>query len=108
MGEKANAEEPACSLTDHEFRERRATARESLLAHLVEIKKLESGLRLRFTDTDTIRSTVETFVNLERQCCSFLTLTITPHHEALEVSIEGPAEAKATLEMLAESLSSAR
>ena len=106
MAEHTNAAEIACSLTDEEFRERRAMARESLLPHLVETKKLESGLKLTFPETDTLRSSVETFVSLERQCCGFLTFTITPPDKGLTLTIEGPPEAQATLEMLAAAVAS--
>jgi len=89
-----------CSLTDEEFQERRALARESLLPHITETRKLESGLELTFPETDTLRASAEAFVALERQCCGFLTFTITPPDQGLALTIEGPPEAQATLEML--------
>jgi len=95
-----------CSLTDAEFEERRALARNSLLPHIVETKKLDSGLELTFPETDTLRSSVETFVTLERQCCRFLTFTITPPNIGLTLTVEGPPEAQATLEMLAVAVAS--
>jgi hypothetical protein len=96
-----NAAEVDCSLTDEELQERRGMARESLLPHLVETKRLESGLELTFPDTDAVRFSVETFVRLERQCCGSLTFTITPPSRGLTVTIEGPPESQATLEMFA-------
>lgn len=101
MLEHANATENACSLTDEEFRARRELARKSLLPHIFETKKLESGLKVTFLETDMIRSRVETFVSLERQCCGFLTFTVTPPEEGLTLTIEGPPEAEVTLEMFA-------
>lgn len=98
---QADAPEIACSLTDEEFRARRSMAREALLPHLVEARKLELGLKLTFPEIDTIRSNVETFVSLERECCSFLTFTVSPPEEGLIVTIEGPPEADATIELFA-------
>lgn len=107
MAEHSNAAEIACSLTDEEFRERRAMAREFLLPHIVGTEKLESGLRVTFPETDTLRSNVETFVRLERQCCEFLTFTITPPDQGLTVTIEGPPEARATIDMFAAAIAGA-
>lgn len=76
-------------------------ARATLLPHLVEVKKLEAGLQLTFSESETLRADVEVFVDLERQCCEFLTFTITPPDQGLTVSIEGPPEARATLDMFA-------
>lgn len=101
MPEHTNAAEVACSLTDEEFRARRGIVRESLLPYIVETEKLESGLKLTFLETDMLRSHVETFVSLERQCCGFLTFTMTPPDEGLTLTIEGPPEAQATLGMFA-------
>ncbi len=104
MAELTNAAELACSLTDREFRERRAMVRKSLLPQVLETSKLVSGLRLSFPETESLRSSVETFVSLERECCGFLTFTITPPEEGLLLTIEGPPEAQATLEMMAETI----
>ena len=104
MAEHTDATEIACSLTDEELQQRRALARKSLLPHLIEAKRLESGLRLAFPETDVLRSGVETFVSLERQCCGSLTFTIAPPGQGLIITIEGPPEAQATLEMIAASV----
>ncbi|MGI9285127.1 MAG: hypothetical protein ACR2P1_07035 [Pseudomonadales bacterium] len=106
MAEQTNATEIACSLTDEEFRDRRAMVRKSLLPQIIETSKLASGLRLSFPDTELLRSSVETFVNLERECCGFLTFTITPPGEGLVLNIEGPPEAQAALEMMTEVINS--
>ena len=98
----------ACSLTDDELHERRAIARRSLLPHLVEFRNFGSKLELTFPDTDTLRQRTETFVSFERQCCSFLTFTISPTGEGLMVTIEGPPEARATLELFAAAIANAR
>ncbi len=104
MSEPSNSSEIACSLTDDEFRKRRAMARKYLIPHIIKTERLDSGLRLSFRETDALRSRVDTFVNLERQCCDFLTFAVTPPDRGLSVTIQGPPEAQATLEMFAASL----
>ncbi len=101
MSEPFDSSEFACSLTDDEFRERRAEARKFLAPHIIKTEKLASGLRLTFPDTDALRSRVDTFVSLERQCCGFLAFAVTPPDEGLSLTIEGPPEAHTTLEMFA-------
>ncbi len=101
MSEPTNSSEFACSLTGDEFRKRRAMARKFLVPHIIKTEKLASGLRLTFPDTDALRSRVDNFVSLERQCCGFLAFAVTPPGEGLSLTIEGPSEALPTLEMFA-------
>ena len=101
MSETTKSTEIACSLTDREFRERRAMARKFLIPHIIKKEKFASRLRLTFPDTDALRSRVDTFVSLERQCCESLSFAVTPPHEGLSVTIEGPPEALPTLELFA-------
>jgi hypothetical protein len=76
--------------------------REALHPHLLRSKRTAPGLTLIFPDTDALRAQLEAFVDLERQCCGFLTFTISSEHEAMMLSIEGPAEAEGTIEMFAD------
>ncbi len=101
MSETTKSTEIACSLTDREFRERRTMARKFLVPHIIKKEKFASGLRLTFPDTDALRSRVDTFVSLEPQCCESLSFVVTPPHEGLSVTIEGPPEALPTLELFA-------
>ena len=104
MSKPSNSSEIACSLTDDEFRTRRAMARNYLIPHINKTERLASGLRLSFRETDALRSRVDTFVNLERQCCGFLTFAVTPPDGGLSVTIQGPPEAQSMLEMFAEAV----
>ena len=101
MSEPTNSSEFTCSLTGDKFRKRRAMARKFLVPHIIKTEKLASGLRLTFPDTDALRSRVDTFVSLERQCCRFLAFAVTPPGDGLSLTIEGPPEAHTTLEMFA-------
>ncbi len=105
MNEQHNATQIACSLSDEAMRKRRAMLRKTLLPLITETSKLYCGLRLSFPPTQSLRSSVETFVRLERQCCGFLTFTITPPEQGLVLTIEGPPHAQATLDMIAQTIS---
>ena len=75
--------------------------REALFPHVLDARKLESGLLILFPDTDKLRAEVETFASLERQCCRFLTFAVKPNDEGLALTVEGPPEAQATLDRFA-------
>ena len=95
----------ACSLNDADFRERRALARRTLLPQIIISQRISNGLTLTFTNSEALRRDVKTFVRLERECCDFLTFTLTPDtgpaNESLLLTIKGPPEAAATIEMFA-------
>ena len=104
----ARSDEPgtlACSLNDADFHERRSQMREALLPHVISSKRTANGLRLTFANSETLRGELQAFVRLERQCCGFLTFTLTPQPgvatEPLVLLIEGPPEASATIEVFA-------
>ncbi len=104
MSEKTQEVEVACSLTDAESRERRLLARGTLFPHITTAEKIATGLKLTFPNSDVVRSNLEEFVSLERQCCGFLTFDISPSEQGLVLTIDGPAEAQATLQKFAVAL----
>ena len=97
MAESSGVVEIACSLTDEEMRNRRALVRKQLIPHILKTEETQHGLVLRFSESDEVRSEVERFVSLERQCCGFLTFSITQPISGLELTIEGPEEAGAVI-----------
>ena len=99
--DEASPEAVACSLGSDELRARRALIVETLLRHVLGTTALDSGLLVRFADGDAVRAQVAAFVSLERQCCGFLSFSVTPADDGLRLAIEGPAEAQATLESFA-------
>ena len=108
MTEQTEIPEIACSLTDDEKRERRILARKTLVPHIVGTNKLESGLKLIFSDSAEVRSDVESFATLERQCCGFLTFSITPPGDGLTLTIEGPPDASEIIESFIEQIQGAQ
>ena len=101
--------EVSCSLNDVEFRQRRAMARRTLIPHAQACKRHENGVRIAFGPSKGLQKLVEEFVKLERQCCGFLTFEITDgtcgHSKVL--SISGPPEASATIDMFANAVDAA-
>ena len=97
----------ACSLGTDELRARRALIVATLLPHVLGTTALDSGLLVLFADGDAVRVQVEAFASLERQCCGFLSFRVTRADDGLRLAIEGPAEARATLESFAALMASA-
>lgn len=96
----------ACTLNDADFRDRRAFARQQLIPKISKVERIENGLIFRMIAKAGIEEDLSTFVELERQCCGFLTFTIIPDERddtnGVALKIEGPPEASATLEMFAQ------
>ena len=97
MSQPSRTTELACSLNEEDHRDRRKFVRESLIPKILATEKSATGLRLIFEDTDSVRSAVELFVELESQCCGFLNFEVASGSEGLVLTIEGPPEAKELL-----------
>lgn len=99
----------ACSLNDAEFQERRALARRTLLKKITGAKRIDHGLVVTLDGGPSLRSDLETFITLERQCCEFLEFTISQEtagpKSRTELRITGKPEAAATIEIFAQAVS---
>jgi hypothetical protein len=104
MAEQLQPSDIACTLSDKAFQERRTAIRQALLPHLLTSERTGTSLRLTFAGTAGLRSRVAGFVDLERQCCGFLTFTLAPPDDDLVLTIEGPPDAQATLDLFAEAV----
>ena len=102
MPESANKPDIACTLTDQEHKQRRALVRKTVIPHVLKAEKTASGLEFSFPND--ARERVEEFVSLERQCCAFLSFNFASHEQGFILSIEGPEEARETLNMFAKGL----
>ena len=91
----------ACTLTDEEFRDRRAWVREQVLSRATRAEENAAGARLVFPKSDEMTSMLETWASLERDCCDFLTFTIADNDSSTVLSITGPPEAVGALKRLA-------
>lgn len=98
----------SCSLNDADFHKRRAHARQRLIPKVMGLEHIENGLIFRFDAEAKLEADVRKFVDLERQCCGFLTFTlISATSDPLVVTglkIEGPPEAAPTLEIFAQAV----
>jgi hypothetical protein len=86
----------ACTLADAELRERRATILDSVRHAVVDITSLPDGYLYRFDSTSEILSHLARLVDLERQCCAFLTfrIIVAAGRKPICLEITGPPEAK--------------
>ena len=83
----------ACSLSEHDLRERRAGLLDGLRRHRREARVLPDGIALRYgSEPDSLASVFE-FILLERQCCPFLRfrLTVEPGGGPVWLELTGPA-----------------
>ena len=103
MNDLDRSEPVACSLGDEALRERRALFRKLLLSQVTNVERTDSGLRLTFAEGETVRENIETFVDLERQCCGFLSFTVLADR-GVSLTIDGPPEAQPTVDMIARSI----
>jgi hypothetical protein len=63
----------ACSLTDSELQQRRANFLDKVAAHLTGSEELENGFSFRFSLRPGFLQDLAEVIDLERQCCPFLT-----------------------------------
>ena len=92
----------ACTLTDAELRERRATMRRILLPHVLACHSRDLELTMNFPNRESIREELDAFVDFERRCCAFLDFSITSTGENLLLTISGPDGSESTIRAFAE------
>ena len=83
----------ACTLGPAALKARREDLLGGLVRRASERIELPNGYRVRFDPTDDILSTIAKVVELERQCCRFLTfeLAIEPDNGPIWLQFTGPA-----------------
>ncbi len=86
----------ACTLTASEMRERRQTILESLRNVILNVVPLPLGYAYRFEPTSELLIQLARLVDLERQCCAFLTFKIVVEaiNQPICLEVTGPPEAK--------------
>ncbi len=94
--------EPSCSLSDNGRADRRALMRKSLLPHVANCELDGRTLSMAFANRAGLRSDLEAFVDLERQCCGFLSFSVSSQENRLMLTIEGPAGSESTLHLFAD------
>jgi hypothetical protein len=86
----------ACTLTAAEMAERRSTILGAFRGAALEVTGMQNGYAYRFLPTTALLAQLFQLVDLERQCCPFLTfrLTIEAGNQPISLEITGPQEAQ--------------
>jgi hypothetical protein len=89
----------ACNLTEAELRERRQTMLNLVRGAALNVTSLPMGYAYRFEPTSEVLAHLSRLVDLERQCCQFLTFRIVVEagNQPICLEITGPPEAKAII-----------
>jgi hypothetical protein len=88
----------ACMLTEAELRERRRTILDSVRRMALDITPLLDGYAYRFEPGSEVLSQLARLVDLERQCCAFLTFRIIVEAgKPISLEITGPRESKSII-----------
>jgi hypothetical protein len=86
----------ACTLTGAEMRVRRGTILDSMHSAVLDVTTLPLGYAYRFEPTSEVLGQLSRLIDLERQCCPFLTFKIIVEADQQPICLEvsGPPEAK--------------
>jgi len=84
-----------CTLTEAELKERRQTFLKAIREVAVDVVPLPSGYAYSFAPASEILMQLAKLVDMERQCCRFLTFKIVVEPgAAVRLEVTGPPEAK--------------
>jgi hypothetical protein len=85
-----------CTLTEAEMRERRRTILDSVRRAVLNVTSLSLGYAYRFEPTSQVLAELGRLIDLERQCCPFLTfrIVIEAGNQPICLEVTGPPEAK--------------
>lgn len=89
----------ACNLPAAEMRARRQTILDSFRGAILDVISLPQGYAYHFEPTSERLAYLANLVDLEHQCCPFLTfkITVAAGHQPICLEITGPAEARAVI-----------
>src|SRR6266849_5605493 len=89
----------ACNLSEGELRERRQTMLNLVRGAALNVTSLPLGYAYRFEPTSEVLAHLSRLVDLERQCCQFLTFRIVVEagNQPICLEITGPSEAKSII-----------
>ena len=91
----------ACTLSEAELRERQSTIVRLLRENVLDVIRTADGYEYRFKPTSEILLSLTQIVDLERQCCAFLTFRIVVEpQKPIRFEIASPPEARAVIDSL--------
>lgn len=90
----------ACSLLPAELQERRLSVLAKVRAVVCGVTELDNGFIYRFPSDRELIPEIANLIQLEHQCCPFLTfrLTVEPGNGAVLLELTGPAGTKEFLQ----------
>jgi hypothetical protein len=91
---------PACSLSPHGLRERKALIDALLARGLTGLTAIPGGVRARFMTGPEVKADLDALVELEARCCAFLSLTVACADDAIVLEVSGAPEAQALIAQL--------
>ena len=88
-----------CTLTEVELRKRRRSVLDSIRALAIDTTSIEDGYSYSFKPTSEVLARLFTLIDLERQCCKFLTFKVVVEagNKSIELEITGPPEVKSII-----------
>jgi hypothetical protein len=89
-----------CSLSESELLDRRKTVLDSLKQRAVSTTRIPSGIAYEFPTGAEISTEIHRIVQLEQQCCTLLTFTISENEHRIRLDVTGPDKAIAFIEEL--------
>jgi hypothetical protein len=100
----------ACTLNDPEMRERQSIILDAFRGATIDVTSLPLGYAYRFATTSAVLAQIVNLVDLERQCCPFLTfkIVVAAGNQAICLEVTGPPEAKPVIADFFGSLSPSR
>jgi hypothetical protein len=83
-----------CTLTESELHERRKTVLSAVRAKAIDVVATTDGYSYRFSSSPEVLGQLAQLIELERQCCQFLTfkLIVAPQ-QPITLEVSGPAAA---------------
>jgi hypothetical protein len=84
----------ACTLTESELKERRRTVLNLIRDSAIDARSIPGGYSYRFRPSSEVLSQLFNLVDLERQCCAFLTFKIVVEpQQSIALEVSGPPNA---------------
>jgi len=89
-----------CTLTEDELKERRRVVLDTVRQAVLSVVELPLGYAYTFQPTSDVLAQLTRLVDLERQCCKFLTFSIVVESGEAPIRLEvtGPTNAKTVIE----------
>ena len=88
-----------CTLSAIELEKRRSFLRETLMPRVVGVTTSPGSANFAFPNEPGIEKSLGTLIELERECCGFLTFFLVRDQQGLTLAIEGPPQTHDTLQM---------